>query len=74
MLSSRVFGRGYATEAAGLVMEDVRERDLTPVLIATVDIPNKRSIRVLEKLDFEFIGQVYAYNSPDMYLYTYSFS
>lgn len=71
MLSSRAFGRGYATEAARLVIDDARERKLTPKIIATVDIPNKRSIRVLEKLGFEFGGQIEAYSSSEMYLYSY---
>jgi len=74
MLSSGMFGKGYATEAATMVMQDARQRQLAPMVIATVDIPNKRSIRVLEKLEFEFVGQIDAYNSSDMYLYTYSFS
>lgn len=74
MLTSRVFGKGYATEAARLVMDDASQRQLTPKVIATVDIGNKASIRVLEKLNFEFVGQIDAYNSSEMYLYTYSFS
>ena len=74
MLSSGMFGKGYATEAATMVMQDARQRQLAPTVIATVDIPNKRSIRVLEKLEFEFVGQIDAYNSSDMFLYTYSFS
>ena len=72
MISSRAFGKGFATEASRAVMEDACERQLTPMAIATVDIPNKGSIRVLEKLNFEFVGQIDAYGSPDMYLYTYS--
>ena len=69
MLTSRVFDKGFATEAAAKVLQDARERKLTPKVIATVDIPNKSSIRVLEKLGFDLVGQVYAYGSPDMYLY-----
>jgi RimJ/RimL family protein N-acetyltransferase len=69
MLTSRAFGKGYATEAATLVIEDARERWLTPKIIATVDIPNKRSISVLEKLGFEFGGQIEAYGSAEMYFY-----
>jgi RimJ/RimL family protein N-acetyltransferase len=74
MLTSRVFGKGLATEAAAQVMRDAVERKLTPMVIATVDIPNKASIRVLEKLGFEFDSQIYAYESPDMYLYKYAIS
>lgn len=72
MLTSRLFGKGYATEAARLVIEDARERQLTQKIIATADIPNKASIRVLEKLGFEFGGQIEAYNSSEMYLYNYT--
>jgi ribosomal-protein-alanine N-acetyltransferase len=74
MLTSRVFRKGFATEAAKLVLEDARLRKLTPKAVATVDIPNKGSIRVLEKLGFKREGQIFAYDSPDMYLYTYTFS
>lgn len=74
MLTSRVFGKGYATEAATLVVEDARERGLTAKIIATVDIPNQRSIRVLEKLGFEFGGQIEAYASTEMYLYSLDLS
>lgn len=69
MIASRAAGKGYATEAAGRVLEDARERALTPTVIATVDIPNTSSIRVLEKLQFEFVGQIEAYGSSEMYLY-----
>jgi ribosomal-protein-alanine N-acetyltransferase len=74
MLTSRVFDKGYATEAAKLALEDARRRKLTPKVVATVDIPNLGSIRVLEKLGFELEGQIFAYDSPDMYLYTYTFN
>ena len=74
MLTSRVFGKGLATEAAAQVMKDACDRKLAPLVIATVDIPNKASIRVLEKLGFELDGQIYAYDSPDMYLYKYAIS
>jgi RimJ/RimL family protein N-acetyltransferase len=69
MLTSRVFGKGYATEAATLVIEDARERQLVTEIIATVDIPNKGSIRVLEKLGFEFDSQIEIYGSTEMYFY-----
>lgn len=71
MLTSRVFGMGYATEAATLLIEDARQRRLVAEIIATVDIPNKASIRVLEKLGFELRGQIEAYGSTEMYLYRY---
>ena len=74
MLTSRVFGKGLATEASAQVLKDARERQLTPSVIATVDKPNKGSIRVLEKLGFEFVDQIYAYESPDMFLYKFDIS
>ena len=74
MLTSRVFGKGLATEAAAQVMKDACERKLAPLVIATVDIANKASIRVLEKIGFEFDSQIYAYDSPDMFLYKYAIS
>ncbi len=70
MIASRAFGKGYATEASMAVINEARERQLTSKIIATVDIPNSGSIRVLEKLQFEFVGQINAYDSDDMYLYT----
>ena len=73
MLASRVHGRGYATEAAGEVLRDARERQLTDRIVAVVDIPNAGSVRVLEKLEFERLGQIDTYGSPDMYLYSLSF-
>ena len=72
MIASRAFGKGYATEASMAVIDEARERKLTSKIIATVDIPNSSSIRVLEKLQFEFVGQINAYDSDDMYLYSYT--
>jgi RimJ/RimL family protein N-acetyltransferase len=69
MFSSKVHGLGYATEAASAVMQDAQQRKLAPEVIAVVDIPNIGSIRVLDKLEFKRVGQVYAYDSADMYLY-----
>lgn len=74
MIASRAFGLGYATEAATAVIDEARQLKLTPKIIATVDIPNIGSIRVLEKLAFEFVGQIESYGSSEMYLYTYSFN
>lgn len=70
MIASRGHGLGYATEASAAVMCDAAERSLTSKVIATVDIPNVGSIRVLEKLNFEFKGEIEAYGSTDMYMYT----
>jgi len=70
MIAGRAQGLGYATEAAETVLRDAKDRALTSKVIATVDIPNTGSIRVLEKLNFEFVGPIEAYGSADMYLYT----
>ena len=71
MLASEVHGRGYATEAAAEVLRDAELRKIASPIIATVDIPNTGSIRVLEKLGFLKVGKVEAYGSSDMFLYTY---
>jgi len=72
MIAGRAHGLGYATEAAEAVIRDAKERSLASKVIATVDIPNTGSIRVLEKLNFERVGQIEAYGRADMYLYTKS--
>jgi len=70
MIASRGHGSGCATEATSAVMHDVEERSFTSKVIATVDIPNVGSIRVREKLNFDFQGEIEAYGSSDMFLYT----
>jgi ribosomal-protein-alanine N-acetyltransferase len=70
MLRSEVHGRGYATEAAIEVVRSARETNSCRTIIATVDIPNIGSIRVLEKLGFELDGEIDAYGSSEMFLYT----
>ena len=70
MVASRAFGKGYATEAAAAVVDEAFARSLTPTIIATVDIPNVGSIRVLEKLDFRNAGRIHSYGNDNMYLYT----
>ena len=69
MISGDTFGQGFATEAAAAVVESASP-DLK--IIATVDIPNVGSVRVLEKLGFEREGQIEAYGSSEMYLYRIS--
>jgi ribosomal-protein-alanine N-acetyltransferase len=71
MLKSKVHGLGYATEAAKEIMRSEREESSSKIIIATVDIPNIGSIRVLEKLGFKFVGKIDAYGSSEMFLYTY---
>jgi RimJ/RimL family protein N-acetyltransferase len=71
MLKSKIHGLGYATEAAKEIMRSAREKKSSKTIIATVDIPNIGSIRVLEKLGFKFAGKIDAYGSSEMFLYTY---
>lgn len=69
MIAGDAHGKGYATELAEATLHHaIDEMDL-PSVIATVDIPNQGSIRVLEKLGFSYEGQIEAYGSSDMYLY-----
>lgn len=65
--------KGYATEIASAAMS-FAEHDLDlPAVIATVDIPNTGSVKVIEKLGFDFESQISAYGSDDMYLYRKTF-
>lgn len=70
MLASKAHGLGYATELATAVLDDAKKHNNTRTIIATVDIPNIGSSRVLEKLQFEYLGQIEAYGSTEMYLYS----
>lgn len=69
MLASAMHGKGYATEFAAAVIQDGLDNHSELDIIATVDIPNAGSIRVLEKLGLKREGQVEAYGSSDMFLY-----
>ena len=69
MLAGGTHGNGYATEMAKAVLENIQKMKGINKIIATVDIPNIASIRVLEKLQFELVDQIDAYGSSEMYLY-----
>ncbi len=69
MIAGDTFGQGYATEAAAAVIQESLSKHSKLSIIATVDIPNLASIRVLEKLGFENEAQIEAYGSSEMYLY-----
>ena len=69
MISGNMHGKGYATELAGEVLRHAADVLQVELVIATVDIPNVGSIRVLEKLGFQREGQIEAYGSDQMYLY-----
>ncbi len=51
-IACRHWGRGYATEAAGAVIDDAFERLGFERLRASVDRPNRRSVAVLQRLGF----------------------
>ena len=69
MIAGDFHGKGFATELARAVLEHAAEAKIAGSAIATVDIPNRGSVRVLEKLGFEREGRIHAYGSDDMYLY-----
>jgi len=69
MIASDAHGRGYATELAEEVLRHASQELKLKSAIATVDIPNSGSIRVLEKLGFDYEGQIEAYGSTEMFLY-----
>lgn len=69
MISGSMHGKGYATELAGAVLRHAVDVLGLKYFMATVDIPNVGSIRVLEKLGFQLEGQIDAYGSDQMYLY-----
>ncbi|HYE85091.1 MAG TPA: GNAT family N-acetyltransferase [Vicinamibacterales bacterium] len=52
----RFTGQGYATEMAQAVIAYARHHAGFTNIVAAVDTPNERSIRVLEKLGFERTG------------------
>ena len=72
MIAGDSHGQGYATELAGAVLQRAATDRIAESVIATVDIPNVGSIKVLEKLGFVRTGKVHAYGSDDMYLYELS--
>ena len=69
MIAGNSHGKGFATELAKGVLQHAADEKLAKSAIATVDIPNVGSIRVLEKLEFQLVDQIHAYGSDDMYLY-----
>ena len=69
MIAGDSFGKGYATEISRAAMRHALAARPDLKIIATVDIPNIGSIRVLEKLGFKREGQIEAYGSSEMFLY-----
>ncbi|MCP5092398.1 MAG: GNAT family N-acetyltransferase [Gammaproteobacteria bacterium] len=72
MISGSCHGKGFATEFAGAVLQRAANDRIADSVVATVDIPNIGSVKVLEKLGFQRIGQTSAYGSDEMYLYELS--
>lgn len=70
MIGGNYHGKGYATEIASNIMNYAIKEGVLDCVIATVDIPNIGSIKVLEKLDFENKGKIDAYGSSEMYLFS----
>jgi [ribosomal protein S5]-alanine N-acetyltransferase len=52
LLSERAWGNGYATEAARRMIAYGRDVLRLPAILASTDLPNRASIRVLERLGF----------------------
>lgn len=50
VLNRRYWGRGYATEAGGAVLDWLKSLDAITRIVATCDVENAASARVLEKL------------------------
>jgi RimJ/RimL family protein N-acetyltransferase len=71
MISGNMHGRGYATELAREVLRHAVDVLGLNHVIAAVDIPNVGSIRILEKLGFQFEEQIEAYGSAQMFLYRF---
>jgi RimJ/RimL family protein N-acetyltransferase len=69
MLASGAQGKGCATEFSAAVIQDGLDNHPELDIIATVDIPNTGSIRVLEKLGLKQERQIEAYGSSEMFLY-----
>jgi len=72
MIAGNAHGKGYATELATAVLQQAASDQVSASVIATVDIPNVGSVKVLEKLGFERAAQIHAYGSDEMYLYELS--
>ena len=56
VLAPPAWGQGFATEACAWLVAELRERYAVGEILATVDVRNARSIRVLERLGFGCIG------------------
>ncbi len=60
------WGFGFASEAAQAVLEYGFERLDVPRILALVAPQNKQSIRVIEKLDMQRVGEIIHYDLPHL--------
>ena len=51
-------GKGYALEAARMVLDDLLDDPNHHIILATTMMENRNSIRLLEKLGFHFIKEI----------------
>ncbi len=56
MLTPSAWGHGFATEACRWLLAALQKRFVLNEIVATVDVRNLRSLRVLERLGFHCIG------------------
>lgn len=63
------WGRGYASEAAGRVMQYAFDTLALPRVIAVTHLENAASRRVLEKTGFRYEGTTDAYYDDTLHLY-----
>jgi RimJ/RimL family protein N-acetyltransferase len=56
-LAPAAFGRGLATEAARAVLDDALTRLRLPRVLARADVPNRASVRVMERLGMAYAGE-----------------
>lgn len=61
------WGKGYATEAASVVLSYALESLALPLVKADVDEPNVLSVRVLEKLGMRRTGRAIVAGRPILY-------
>ena len=67
-LARRVWGRGYATEAARAALEHARDLGVSRVL-AVVQPPNRASCRVAERLGMRYQGRTGRFYGRELELY-----
>ena len=68
MIAGDSHGKGFAAELARAVVDHAIEQLIAESAVATVDIPNRGSIRVLEKSGFELQDRIRTCGSDETYL------